>query len=277
MSCTSRAARRGAALTTLALAALSMGSLPAAADPPAGAGEAAPGNRGTVKIHDAATPDDDRREEPHVCEFRIVGFGFPADADLVVAIEGHGGPNAGAGAFTADLGAGAVAAEGDFALAGPALPDGTYRLTVENRTAPGGAKQKVFHVDCPEPAGAVDGTTTTEAPGTTTTSSTTTSSTSTSTTSTTSTSTTLLGGSIDGTATPGDERDGVVESASGSRAAATEVLGTQQAAAPSPRRAQARAQALALTGGEVAALVAVGLGLVLLGGTLVRRRRAGVA
>jgi hypothetical protein len=271
MSCTSRAARRGATLTTLALAALSVAALPAAADPPAGAGEEPPGNRGTVKIHDAATPDDDRREEPHVCEFRIVGFGFPADADLLVAIEGHGGPNAGSGSFTADLGSGAVDVEGDFALAGPALPDGTYRLTVENRTAPGGAKQKVFHVDCPDPVGAVEGTTTTtEVPGTTTTSSTTTSSTSTSTTS---TSTTLPGGSIDGTATPGDARDEVVESASGTRATATEVLGTQQVSGQSSRRAQA----LALTGGDVAVLVAAGLVLVLLGGELVRRRRAGVA
>lgn len=113
----------------------------------AGNGEVPPGNRGTVKIHRVGTPDDDRRNEPKVCAFRIVGFGFPEDAALVVTIAGHGGPNAGTGTF----GPTAVATDtdGGFAIAGPALPDGMYRLTVENTTAPGGAKQKVFKVECP--------------------------------------------------------------------------------------------------------------------------------
>lgn len=116
----------------------------------AGPPSPAPGNAGTVKIHRSTTPDDDRRNEPQVCEFRIVGFGFPADAELEITIEGHGGPNAGPDSFSGTVGSSALSADGDWAVSGPDLADGMYKLYVENTTAPGGAKQKVFHVDCPE-------------------------------------------------------------------------------------------------------------------------------
>lgn len=109
------------------------------------AGSEAPGNRGTVKIHRTGTPDDDRRNEPKVCTFRIVGFGFPDDAQLEMSIGGHGGPNAGDGTFSTSLGS---VDDGAFAIDGPSLPDGMYKLAVDNTTAPGGSKQKVFKVDC---------------------------------------------------------------------------------------------------------------------------------
>jgi hypothetical protein len=117
----------------------------------AAAAEAAPGNAGTVKIHRVGTADDDRRNEPQVCEFRIVGFGFPADAELDITIEGHGGPNAGPDTFSTTVASAALSDDGDWAIAGPALADGMYKLFVENTTAPGGAKQKVFHVECGAP------------------------------------------------------------------------------------------------------------------------------
>lgn len=171
MSMSPTARRTGAlASTALATAAL-VGSLvvtPAAADQPAdrgtppaqaggqGTGEA-PGNRGTVKIHEVGTPEDDRRNEPHVCDFEIVGFGFPDDASLEITIEGHGGPNAGPGTFASTVAADQLSDTGDWVVDGPTLADGMYKLSVENTTAPGGPKQKVFKVDCPDEGGPVVG------------------------------------------------------------------------------------------------------------------------
>jgi hypothetical protein len=114
----------------------------------ASAQEEPPGNRGTVKIHESTTPDSDRRNEPKVCTFRIVGFGFPGDANIELSIEGHGGPNAGTGSFADTIEAGELSPEGDWAIAGPTLADGMYKLTADNTTAPGNAKHKVFKVEC---------------------------------------------------------------------------------------------------------------------------------
>lgn len=162
---TPRRRRTAAQIATAAAAVALTGgafTLPALADPPQGhpqgqtgdgAGQPAPGNKGTVKVHEVGTPDDDRRNEPKLCEFRIVGFGFPDDAHLEVSIVGHGGPNAGPGSFTSTVDQRQLSPAGDWAIPGPALADGMYKLAVENTTAPGGAKQKVFKVDCPaEPA-----------------------------------------------------------------------------------------------------------------------------
>jgi hypothetical protein len=103
-----------------------------------------------VKVHEVGTPDDDRRNEPKVCDFRIVGFGFPADAHLEVTIVGHGGPNAGPSTFATEVANDQLSETGDWAVPGPSLEDGMYKLAVENTTAPGGPKQKVFKVDCPD-------------------------------------------------------------------------------------------------------------------------------
>jgi len=199
-----------------------------------GNGEEAPGNTGTVKIHDVGTPDDDRREEPKVCVFRIVGFGFPADADLVVSIAGQGGPNvAGTGSFgPTEV---SVDSGGDFAIAGPTLPDGLYKLSVENTTAPGGAKQKVFEVDCPAEVGGTEE----EPPG--------------------------GEETTDGEVLGVTRERTVTESADAAAAVATrptEVLGVQQTRG-----------ALAFSGAAVGGLVLLGGGL-LAGGTALRRRAA---
>lgn len=144
---------------TVRRAAASVGLITAVgvlAGPVAHADEEPPGNKGTVKVHEVGTPDDDRRNEPKLCDFRIVGFGFPEDADLEIAIEGHGGPNAGPGTFDGTVTAAELSDAGDWAIDGPTLPDGMYKLEVENTTAPGGPKQKVFKIDCPEAAGGAE-------------------------------------------------------------------------------------------------------------------------
>ena len=137
--------RRRATLATVAgVGAIALLGLLAS---PVHAGEP-PGNKGTVKIHRTSTPDSDRRNEPKVCTFRIVGFGFPDDTNLELSIVGHGGPNAGTGSFADTVEAGELSPAGDFGIAGPSLPDGMYKLTADNTTAPGNAKHKVFKVEC---------------------------------------------------------------------------------------------------------------------------------
>jgi hypothetical protein len=144
----SRPTARRAAATLGLLTVLGAGFAPVAH-----ADEEPPGNKGTVKVHETGTPDDDRREEPKLCDFRIVGFGFPEDAELAVHIDGHGGPNAGPDTFDATVTSAQLSDAGDWAIDGPTLADGMYKLYVENTTAPGGAKQKVFKIDCPEVSG----------------------------------------------------------------------------------------------------------------------------
>ena len=141
----SRTTARRAAATLGLLTVLGAGFAPVA-----DADEEPPGNTGTVKVHETGTPDDDRREEPKLCDFRIVGFGFPEDAELAVRIEGHGGPNAGPDTFDGTVTSDQLTEAGDWAIDGPTLADGMYKLYVENTTAPGGAKQKVFTIDCPD-------------------------------------------------------------------------------------------------------------------------------
>jgi len=141
---------RGLAAVAGGAAALLMAAAPLTQ---ASAGEAPtgppPGNKGTVKIHRPTTPDSDRRNQPKVCTFRIVGFSFPDDTNLEISIQGHGGPNAGTGSFETTVDADDLSDAGDFAIAGPTLPNGMYKLTADNTTAPGDAKHKVFKVDCP--------------------------------------------------------------------------------------------------------------------------------
>lgn len=240
------------------------------------AGEA-PGNRGTVKIHEVGTPEDDRRNEPHVCDFEIVGFGFPDDANLEITIDGHGGPNAGSGTFTSTVTADQLSDSGDWVVDGPTLPDGMYKLYVDNTTAPGGAKQKVFKVDCPDEGGPVVGGDDDETGGG------------------------QVGGDdstggdqvggedVGGHDTTGGDQvlGGVTGTTGGTTAPAggTQVLGevltrdlpaVVPAAAAAPAPQAVGASALARTGAEMLQLTVVGSALLLAGGMLVRlaRRRA---
>ncbi|ASU82954.1 hypothetical protein CDO52_09255 [Nocardiopsis gilva YIM 90087] len=107
-----------------------------------------PGDNGTVKVHDPDTAPDDMRNEPHVCEFTVVGSHFDSaqkvwwkirewppgesakkrpvvlEGDLVLDDEGHGSTET------------------------HTLPDGHYKLFWNFDGENGHAKQKVFWVDC---------------------------------------------------------------------------------------------------------------------------------
>jgi LPXTG-motif cell wall-anchored protein len=136
------AARRAWLVAALAAALLLAGGSVASADPP--------GNNGTLKIHDAATGQEDRRNEPKVCDFYLVGFGFDANSTGSWRIQGHGGPNAGADSRSDDFEANA---DGFWRTGVMRLTDGMYKAFAKQNGTPGGEKQKVFKVDCPPPAG----------------------------------------------------------------------------------------------------------------------------
>ncbi|GAA1458671.1 hypothetical protein NE857_27315 [Nocardiopsis exhalans] len=108
---------------------------------------AAPGDNGTVKIHNPQTPEEDNRNEPKVCDFQVVAFGFDAGQEVSWEILTHGGPP---NSRTVEL-------EGELVLddegAGSTevlnLDDGHYKLewTFDGQKGKGG-KHKVFKVVC---------------------------------------------------------------------------------------------------------------------------------
>jgi LPXTG-motif cell wall-anchored protein len=269
---------RGLAAVAGGAAALLMAAAPLAQ---ASAGEAPtgppPGNKGTVKIHRPTTPDTDRRNEPKVCTFRIVGFSFPDDTHLEISIEGHGGPNAGTGSFETIVDAGDLSDAGDFAIAGPTLPNGMYKLTADNTTAPGDAKHKVFKVDCPAEVEASTGGDTGGTTGSTTGGD---------------TGGTSTGGDTGGTtgSTTGGDTGGTTSATSGGDVSGTAaggaaVLGEtleRPASAVSPSAAvlgaSTQAESLPRTGSQVDHLVVVAISLLVVGGgVLLARRRVAQA
>jgi hypothetical protein len=115
----------------------------------------APGNNGTVKIHDGdGEPSAEVRNEPHVCTFHVHAFFL--DAGQVVTFEVLSWPPTGdrtsvlTGSITADAdGVGRAPASGVYSL-----PDGHYKLDVDTgEGAPIKDKHKVFWVSCkPSPS-----------------------------------------------------------------------------------------------------------------------------
>lgn len=121
------------------------------------AAAAAPGNNGTLKVHEKGTPANSESNDPKVCIFNFEGFGLdpnqtgditidaippstPASAVLVVSLSTDASGNGSTTPYINDLG-------------GPALPNGHYKATLDNKfgTDPGDkAKSKVFKVECPE-------------------------------------------------------------------------------------------------------------------------------
>jgi hypothetical protein len=100
-------------------------------------------NAGTVKIFDGdkELPAND----PKVCgPFTVQGLNFEAGESVDISIIGHGGPNAGAGSFSATV---TVAGDGTFATGPITLPVGMYKLDSEDGEG-GGDKNKVFKVEC---------------------------------------------------------------------------------------------------------------------------------
>ncbi|MFG2128557.1 LPXTG cell wall anchor domain-containing protein [Streptomyces sp. NPDC048751] len=111
-----------------------------------------PGDNGTVKIHDASTGEELRRNDPHVCAFYLDAFGFDGGQQVVWHIEAWAptavvqGETVKAGAITLDGG-------GHGRTADLSLPDGHYKLFWNFDGEKGAAKHKVFWSDCGDSEG----------------------------------------------------------------------------------------------------------------------------
>jgi hypothetical protein len=141
------------ALLAGSVAAGSVGAAPAGA----------PGNNGTVKIHEGpGEPAPETRNEPHVCTFHVHALFFDAAQELSFTVTSW--PPTGdrsvvlSGTITAD-GTGEGRTPGEYEL-----PNGHYRLTVDTGNGkPTQDKHKMFWVRCaapttpPGPPGGDDG------------------------------------------------------------------------------------------------------------------------
>ncbi|WDV52278.1 LPXTG cell wall anchor domain-containing protein [Streptomyces coeruleorubidus] len=107
---------------------------------------APPGDNGTVKIHDASTGEELRRNEPHVCTFYLDAFGFDGGQEVDWHIDAippseNRGEAVKSGALTLD-------AEGHGRTEELSLPDGHYKLFWNFDGEKGAGKHKVFWTDC---------------------------------------------------------------------------------------------------------------------------------
>ncbi|MER7374426.1 LPXTG cell wall anchor domain-containing protein [Streptomyces lanatus] len=114
---------------------------------PAAAHATAPGDNGTVKIHDATTGEELRKNEPHVCEFYLDAFGFDSVQQVSWHIEAWA-PTAAVKGETVKSGAITLDGEGHGRTADMTLPDGHYKLFWNFDGENGAAKHKVFWTDC---------------------------------------------------------------------------------------------------------------------------------
>ncbi|MER7812181.1 LPXTG cell wall anchor domain-containing protein [Streptomyces sp900116325] len=118
----------------------------------------APGDNGTVKIHDAKTGEELRRNEPHVCTFYLDAFGF----DTIQQVDWHieaWAPTAATKGETVESGAITLDSVGHGRTADLSLPDGHYKLFWNFDGEKGAAKHKVFWTDCKDSQGGGGGTT----------------------------------------------------------------------------------------------------------------------
>ncbi|MFD6950833.1 hypothetical protein A6A08_11805 [Nocardiopsis sp. TSRI0078] len=109
----------------------------------------APGDNGTVKIHDPSTSEDDNRNEPKVCDFEITADHFDGLQEVsweIKAKKEKGGWSKEPvleGAITLD-------GEGAGTTEVLELPNGHYKLYWTFEGQNGKAKHKVFKVECEE-------------------------------------------------------------------------------------------------------------------------------
>lgn len=104
------------------------------------------GDNGTVKIHDASTGEELRRNEPHVCAFYLDAFGFDGGQEVDWRIDAippseNKGETVESGALTLD-------AQGHGRSEDLSLPDGHYKLFWNFEGEKGSAKHKVFWSEC---------------------------------------------------------------------------------------------------------------------------------
>jgi len=107
----------------------------------------APGDNGTVKIHDATTGEELRKNEPHVCTFYLDAFGFDSAQQVDWHIEAWA-PTADVKGETVKAGELALDADGHGRTDDMSLPDGHYKLFWNFDGEKGSAKHKVFWTDC---------------------------------------------------------------------------------------------------------------------------------
>ncbi|MFD3500738.1 LPXTG cell wall anchor domain-containing protein [Streptomyces sp. NPDC058676] len=107
----------------------------------------APGDNGTVKIHDATTGEELRKNEPHVCTFYLDAFGFDAVQEVDWHIEAWA-PTADVKGETVKSGEITLDADGHGRTDDLSLPDGHYKLFWNFEGENGAAKHKVFWTDC---------------------------------------------------------------------------------------------------------------------------------
>ncbi|MFF4834602.1 LPXTG cell wall anchor domain-containing protein [Streptomyces sp. NPDC001315] len=124
----------------------------------------APGDNGTVKIHDAATGEELRKNEPHVCTFYLDAFGFDAVQQVDWHIEAWA-PTADVKGETVKSGAITLDGDGHGRTDDLSLPDGHYKLFWNFEGEKGAAKQKVFWTDCEDEGEGEPGGGTTATPG----------------------------------------------------------------------------------------------------------------
>jgi LPXTG-motif cell wall-anchored protein len=123
----------------VAAAALSLSAAPSAFATP-------PGDNGTVKIHDAKTGEELRKNEPHVCSFYLDAFGFDGGQKVDWKIVEM--PPTGTKGTVADTGSLTLDGEGHGRTDDKTLPDGHYKLVWNFDGEHGKAKHKVFWTDC---------------------------------------------------------------------------------------------------------------------------------
>lgn len=120
----------------------------------------APGNNGTLKVHEAGTPSGTESNDPKVCKFNFEGFGFDNLQDGYIMIEPQGGSSP-IGEPAGPISAGPADENGYFATAylndgGTVVKNGTYKATLYGKDGPSEeeslaeekAKSKVFKVEC---------------------------------------------------------------------------------------------------------------------------------
>ncbi|MFV5991472.1 LPXTG cell wall anchor domain-containing protein [Streptomyces sp. NPDC056231] len=105
------------------------------------------GDNGTVKIHDAKTGEELRRNEPKVCSFYLDAFGFDAAQKVQWHIEAWANNDLDKGE-TVKTGAFALDGSGHGRTSDMTLPDGQYKLFWNFEGENGKAKHKVFKTDC---------------------------------------------------------------------------------------------------------------------------------
>lgn len=107
-----------------------------------------PGDNETVKVHRSTTPDHDRRNQPHVCVFYLVGFGFDAHQEVSWHITAW--PPTGDRKTVVKSGTLVLDQDGFGRTDDMSLPNGHYKLYWTFNGEHGKAKHKVFWVRCEE-------------------------------------------------------------------------------------------------------------------------------